>query len=433
MPAISIYELFGNAKINAKEIDYDFEDTLLESIMSEYDSRMNESNSLIAIGNDVFHTWKVPIGACLAYGDSIKLRHFLVPICIRFKNKEIKIEINLKNQNETVKRLKERIFARLRIPVSNQRLRLLNEDLVNSRPIGLYKINKDSIIKVDYVEEVGGQLFVKDLSGKTLAFQLELQMSVLEVKEKIQDKSDIPVNLQRLIFGVKPLQDDCSLRSYQIQTGSTLHLALKLAGGGFSFVDVTKEAKILEWNKSAPKWRKASMGLCLEGLCQNIGCTAYKQMIVMNMGVPVVFKLGTALKDQKTNCPMCKKYVKPVTCALNNCSWRYLGTKETLTGYENIKGEWQKIGDKYYRFNEGDQTTWSSLIIETKYDGIVPKLNRQCTETLECVICFGSPQKDKTGVALSCKHSFHKSCINEWFKHSGTCPCCRIQPVISCH
>ncbi|KAJ3666306.1 hypothetical protein Zmor_001756 [Zophobas morio] len=26
---------------------------------------------------------------------------------------------------------------------------------------------------------------------------------------------------------------------------------------------------------------------------------------------------------------------------------------------------------------------------------------------------------------LSCKHSFHKDCIEEWFKESRTCPVCR--------
>ena len=68
---------------------------------------------------------------------------------------------------------------------------------------------------------------------------------------------------------------------------------------------------------------------------------------------------------------MCNNYVKPVTCALNNCSWRYLGSKETPTGYENIKSEWAEIKDHYYRFNEDDEVTWSSLVIETKYGKII--------------------------------------------------------------
>ena len=57
------------------------------------------------------------------------------------------------------------------------------------------------------------------------------------------------------------------------------------------FTDITQEAKKYEWNKSAPDWRIAHKGLCLEGRCQNEQCKAFNKMVVINMGV-TIFKLG---------------------------------------------------------------------------------------------------------------------------------------------
>ncbi len=88
-------------------------------------------------------------------------------------------------------------------------------------------------------------------------------------------------------------------------------------------------------------------------------------------------------ENQKTNCPLCHKYVKPVLCALNNCSWRYLGIKETTEGNIKVKCEWKTVGNHYQRFEESSQVYWSSLVIETKLNRNLEELKvilekRQC-------------------------------------------------------
>ena len=72
------------------------------------------------------------------------------------------------------------------------------------------------------------QIFVKPIIGKLIVLDVDPNSTIETVKQKIESKSGIPINQQRLIYRGIPLLEG-TLRTYNILENSTIDLVMCLA------------------------------------------------------------------------------------------------------------------------------------------------------------------------------------------------------------
>ncbi|XP_031559085.1 uncharacterized protein LOC116295429 [Actinia tenebrosa] len=113
------------------------------------------------------------------------------------------------------------------------------KDLGKPREISIYDLFKQTYVmrpmRVDYNYDCEDQLVVSTLTRKELMIPFVSSSCTIEqVKTMISEKEGIPIDQQRLIYSGEQLMDGNTLKYYGIRPGATLHLVLRLRGGGFT-------------------------------------------------------------------------------------------------------------------------------------------------------------------------------------------------------
>ena len=69
-----------------------------------------------------------------------------------------------------------------------------------------------------------------------ITLNVEKEWSVTQLHQAVEDREGVPVRLQRLVYCGKQLEnrDSRTLRDYNIQPKSTIHLVLRLRGGMYT-------------------------------------------------------------------------------------------------------------------------------------------------------------------------------------------------------
>lgn len=76
------------------------------------------------------------------------------------------------------------------------------------------------------------QLYVKTLTGKTITINVSGLHTIEETKHLIMEADGISPDQQRLVFAGKQLDNGRTISDYNIQKEGTIHMVLRLRGGG---------------------------------------------------------------------------------------------------------------------------------------------------------------------------------------------------------
>eukprot|EP00210_Caulerpa_lentillifera_P008787 g8383.t1 len=91
------------------------------------------------------------------------------------------------------------------------------------------------------------EISIKTLTGRVITLKTEPDSKISTVKELIFHHEGVPLDQQRLIFAGEQLEDERTLEDYNISAEATLHLVLRLRGGG-NMLSLAKESIAPEFN-----------------------------------------------------------------------------------------------------------------------------------------------------------------------------------------
>jgi Ubiquitin family. len=153
-------------------------------------------------------------------------------ICIKYNDKTITCGINIWSK---VLDIKVKILEKENIQISNQCLKYKDKILEDNAYVSKYGIKECSelLLTVITSENAYFKIFANTLANDTYTLDVNNNMTIYDLKKLICNVEHTPIEEQRLIFAGRQLSDEHKISDYNIISGSTILMVLRLRGGMF--------------------------------------------------------------------------------------------------------------------------------------------------------------------------------------------------------
>jgi len=137
--------------------------------------------------------------------------------------------------NDTVESVKNKFCEE--IPVSLKSLMFGECEMKNEKRLIDYGVDYGSILlfvpTTSTPAEDRVEIFIKTLTGKTFSIKVNLSANIETLKTLVYASEGTPIDQQRFVYTGRQLENGRKLSDYNIQSESTIHLVLRLRGGGY--------------------------------------------------------------------------------------------------------------------------------------------------------------------------------------------------------
>lgn len=168
---------------------------------------------------------------------TLHLVHVITRIRIAVKALTGKVTPLQIEPSTTIGNVKATIEKKEGFPPHSQRLFFASQPLdEDERSLCDYKIQNGCTLNLSLRLSRGMTVFVKPITtgtarpGKTFSLEVDGCDTFADIKAKIHDKENIPVDRQRLVYAGKQVDDGSTLADFHIRSECTLHLALCRSG-----------------------------------------------------------------------------------------------------------------------------------------------------------------------------------------------------------
>ena len=138
------------------------------------------------------------------------------------------------NKADKVVHVKRKIEEKTGLPCNLQVLqkRGAKQPLVDEHLLASSNTRDEDVVILSVSQTSSYQIFVKGKNGKSTVLWVRSLDTVDEVKDKIAEKTGLPVKEQRLVFNGREMLGNRSLSDYRVRKNNTLFLVPRLRGGG---------------------------------------------------------------------------------------------------------------------------------------------------------------------------------------------------------